>query len=73
MGATPLENELLQYWPKLTLVQQESILGVIKSMIQPETGIDREQYNREIDEAMKRIDEGRFVSQEDLEKESEQW
>lgn len=73
MGATPLEKELMQYWPKLTLVQQESILGVIKSMIQPNFGIDIEQYNREIDEAMKRIDEGKFITQEDLEKESEKW
>jgi hypothetical protein len=73
MGATPLENELMQYWPKLTIVQQESILSVIKSMIKPEAGTYIETYNREIDEAMNRIDEGHFITQDDLEKESEQW
>ncbi len=36
-------------------------------------GISVEQYNKEIDEAMKRMDEGHFVTQEDLEKEAEQW
>ena len=63
----------MQYWPKLTIVQQESILSVIKSIVQPGLGIDIEQYNREIDDAMKRIDEGKFITQEDLEKESEKW
>ncbi len=30
-------------------------------------------YNREIDEAMERIDKGFFVTHEDVEKEAEQW
>jgi hypothetical protein len=30
-------------------------------------------YNSEIDEAMARIDQGFFVSHEDVEKEAEQW
>lgn len=55
MGTTLLENELLQYWPMLTIVQQESILSVIKSIVQQEAEIDIEQYNRDIDEAMRRI------------------
>lgn len=73
MGATPLENELMQYWPQLSIVQQESILSVIRSMIQPDERVGVEQYNKEIDDAMRRIDEGRFITQEDLEKEAEQW
>ena len=31
------------------------------------------QYNKELDEAKKRVDAGFFTSQEDLEKESENW
>lgn len=73
MGATPLDKELMRYWPGLTVVQQESVLRVIKEMVHPELGVSIEQYNREIDEAMKRIDEGKYVTQEDLEKEAEQW
>lgn len=73
MGATLLEKELLQYWPQLTIVQQESVLGMIKSFVQPGDRTTIEQYNQEIDQAMKRVDEGRFITQEDLEKEAEQW
>lgn len=68
-----MEKELLQYWPGLTVVQQESVLRAIKEMIQPELGVSIEQYNQEIDAAMARIDAGQFVSHEDVEKESEQW
>jgi len=32
-----------------------------------------DEYNRQLDEANARIDAGKFVSQEDLEKESSQW
>lgn len=73
MGATPLDKELMQYWPGLTAVQQEAILSVIKCMVQPPERVSIEQYNREIDEAMRRIDAGEFITQEDLEKEAEQW
>ncbi|MCW3127983.1 MAG: hypothetical protein JWO03_3641 [Bacteroidetes bacterium] len=31
------------------------------------------QYNKEIDDAMARIDAGQYISQEDLEKEAENW
>jgi len=32
-----------------------------------------DEYNRQLDEANARIDAGKFISQEDLEKESSQW
>ena len=32
-----------------------------------------EEYNRELDEANARIESGKFVSQDDLEKEASQW
>ena len=35
--------------------------------------INFQQYNKEIDEAMIRIDAGEFTSQESLEKEAEKW
>ncbi len=35
--------------------------------------INMEQYNKEIDEAMTRIDNGCFTSHEDVEKEMELW
>ena len=73
MGATPLENELLQYWAKLTLVQQESIISVIKSMVQPDPEINIELYNREVDESVARVEGGKFYTQEEVEKMSTDW
>ncbi len=35
MAAPSLDNELMHYWSKLSIVQQESILGVIKSFVEP--------------------------------------
>ena len=32
-----------------------------------------EEYNRELDEANARIESGKFISQDDLEKEASQW
>lgn len=73
MGATLLEKELLQYWSQLTIEQQESILGMIKSFVQPGDSTTIEQYNKEIDEAMKRIDAGEFYTQEEVEAMSKKW
>lgn len=35
--------------------------------------ISIEQYNRELNEAIARIDSGKFITQEDLEKEAVKW
>ena len=73
MAAHTLENEFLHYWSQLSVVQQQSIVSVIKSIVEPQERVSIEQYNREIDEAMNRIDQGEFTTQEDVEKEAEQW
>lgn len=73
MGATPLDKELMQYWSGLTVVQQESVLRVIKEMVHPELGVSIEQYNREIDEATARVEAGQFTSHEDVVKMSKDW
>lgn len=73
MGATPLDKELMQYWPILTVVQQESLLRTIKAMVHPELGVSIEQYNREIDEAIARVEAGQFTTHEDVVKMSKNW
>ena len=73
MGATSLEKELLQYWPGLTVAQQETVLSVIKSMIHPELGVSVEQYNKEIEEAMARVEAGDFFTQEEVKKMAKDW
>lgn len=73
MGATPLDKELMQYWPGLTVVQQETILSVIRSMIHPELGVSVEQYNREIDEAVARVESGHFHTHEEVKRLAKDW
>ncbi len=75
MASPSVDNEFKKYWSRLTPMQKESLLNVVKNFIElnDADSINTEQYNQEIDDAMKRIDEGKFITQEDLEKEAEQW
>lgn len=71
-----LDKELNKYWELLDTSQKKSIIGMIKSFLQPAENNSRisiTKYNKEIQEAMMRIDAGKFISQEDLEIESEKW
>lgn len=74
MAAPSLDNEMMQYWSQLSIVQKESLLGVIKSFIeQPGERISLEQYNKEIDEAVARVEKGEFYTQEEVEKMAKDW
>ena len=73
MAAPSLDNEFNKYWSLLTPVQKESLLSVIKSFIQPKEQVDIEQYNKEIDEAVNRVEAGEFYTQEEVERMSEEW
>ena len=67
-----MDKELYKYWEKLDTNQKKSIIGMIKSFLQPADKKNRTtvaQYNKEIDAAMNRIDEGDFVSHGDVLKE----
>lgn len=71
--ASVLDKELLQYFMRLDQPQKRSLLEMIKSFLK--TGGESlqpasvEQYNRELDEAMERINKGDFTTLEELEKE----
>jgi hypothetical protein len=74
--AQVLDKEMLKYWEQLDTPQKKSILGVIKSILQPaekSVRVSIEQYNKEIDEAMARMDAGQFTTHEEVEKEMEKW
>jgi hypothetical protein len=71
-----LDKELDKYWELLDTGQKKSIISMIKSFLHPSENNERisiEQYNKEINEAMARIDEGKFTTQKELEKESKKW
>lgn len=76
MGVPSLDNEFMQYWAKLTVVEKQFILSVTKSYVQlkevPESS-SVQQYNREIDEALRQAASRNYMTQEEIEKESEKW
>lgn len=74
MAVPSLDHEFMEYWSKLTLVQKESLLKVVKSFVEPER--DKaflEQYNREINEAIERFKAGKHISHDDVEKMAKDW
>lgn len=60
------------YWPLLTTKQQILVLETIKSFLNVDsdfTRISQKQYNKEINEAIKRVENGLTVSHEDAKNE----
>lgn len=76
MTAQLLENDFMKYWSMLTPVEKESLLTVAKNYVELKEDNHRisiEQYNKEIDEAMQQMDEGEFVTHEEVVAASENW
>jgi predicted transcriptional regulator len=73
MAAPSLDSEFSKYWSLLTSVQKESLLSVIRSFVVPRERISVEQYNKEIDEAIARVEAGEFYTQEEVEKMAKDW
>ena len=78
MSAQSLEQEFDQYWSKLSIVEKESLLAVAKNYVQlkDENDTDRvsiEEYNKEIDEAVARVEAGEFYTHEEVVKMSKDW
>lgn len=74
--AQVIDKQIIDYLPLLGNDEKKSILGVIKSYVklkeQPQR-VSLEQYNNEIDEAMARIDAGKYLTQEEVEREAKSW
>lgn len=73
-----LDRELVQYFTKLSDLQKQSLLAMMKSFLNQDDEFIRdhtskEQYNIEFNEAMGRIDRGEFTMLDELEKEMESW
>lgn len=73
MAAPSLDSEFNRYWSLLTPMQKESLLSVIKSFVIPRERVSLEQYNKEIDEAVARVEAGDFYTQDEVEKMSKEW
>ena len=72
MTSTALKKQFDGYLPLLSDKQQALVLDMVKSLLNIDNEvkrITRKQYNKEIDEAVDRVEEGNFVTHEDALKE----
>lgn len=77
MPISATDKELLTYFTRLNDPQKKSLLEVMKSFLakdnEPLERVSLQQYNRELDEAIERINKGEFTTLEQLEKEMQSW
>jgi len=75
--ANTVDQELYQYFAQLNDAEKKSVLQLLKTFVkgrkQPLERISIEQYNLELKESENEIEAGRFIAQEELEKEMERW
>ena len=76
MTTTTIKKQVDNYLPLLTSRQQTLVLEMIKSFLNVDSDtkrISRKQYNKELDEAVARIENGNSVSHKDAVKELSKW
>ncbi|MCW3107909.1 MAG: hypothetical protein JWQ09_2415 [Segetibacter sp.] len=69
MTTQALDSEFSKYWPKLSPVEKELLLTTAKNYVQLKEEIENlniEQYNKEIDEAVARVEAGEFYTHEEV-------
>ena len=75
--AKALDQELLQYILQLDEAEKRSVLQMLKTFMKGRVSktarISIDQYNKEIDEAINRVDAGEFYTQEEVEQMSKGW
>ena len=76
MAITPADKELLKLISRLDNSQKESLINFIKPFLSTDdssASSSLDQYNLELDQAMQRIKDGKYISLGELEKEMEEW
>lgn len=77
MAVSSIDKELIRYFVQLSEPQKKSLIQMIKTFTKPDKGqgdsITIKQYNKELDDAMIRINEGNFTTLEELQKEMQSW
>jgi hypothetical protein len=77
MAVSTVDKELIRYFTQLNELQKKTLLEMIKTFLKPGNEpmerVTIEQYNKELDEAMERINKGEFTTLEELEKEMRSW
>ena len=76
MTTAAIKKQVDNYMPLLSARQQSLVLEMIKSFLDVDSDtkrITRKQYNKELDEAVARVENGNFVSHKDAVKELSKW
>ena len=77
MKEQALNQEFYRYFNRLSKVQKESMLSLVKSFLEmsEETPkrVSVKQYNKELEEAEKRISKGDYATHESLKAEAKKW
>ena len=76
MTATAIKKQVDNYLPLLSEKQQTLVLDMIKSLLNVDKDtkrITRKQYNKELNEAVSRIERGNSVSHKEALKELSKW
>jgi hypothetical protein len=75
--ASALERELLQYIVQLNEAEKKSVLQMLKTFLKDRekkhSRISIEQYNKEIDEAVARVEAGEYYTHDDVERMAKDW
>jgi len=76
MIASTVKKELSSYLPLLSARQQALVLDVVKNILHIDTRekrISTEQYNTEIELALKEVKQGKSISHKDVVVQSKKW
>ncbi|MBC7553072.1 MAG: hypothetical protein H7257_03740 [Taibaiella sp.] len=77
MASKVVDSQLLQYWHQLESDEKKSVLSVINSFLKHKNDepkrITIEEYNKELEEAESEIDNGEFITQEEMKKRVSLW
>jgi len=76
MQAQSLDRDFLKYWMRLSMPEKQTLFDVAKHYVELKDDIapiSVEQYNAEIDEAMKRMDAGDFLTHDEVVEMSKGW
>lgn len=77
MAAKTIEKEMYDYFMQLNDAEKRSVVQMIKTFLRSrkkeKEPLDIEEYNKEIDEAVARVEAGEFYTQEEVEKMAKEW
>lgn len=71
MASTAIQQEMLRYFTQLNKEEQQSLLGLIKTLINGRKTSERqtiEEYNEELEQGNAEIEGGNYISHDEVKK-----